>query len=372
MQFIKNLLVNYLKAGIDTKNYGEINRKIFIINLFGLVGMSIILAMAFTASYYHNYRLAVILFSASGIFYLGRLILKFTGNYHLSSGVILYSLFILMFYLVYAGGVNNTGPLWIFMIAPVTLFIGGFKKGLMDIAVFLLITMAMLFSPDEILLATSYSFDFKLRLLLSFLTVTFLSAIYEYSHQKSYQDIQEVSEKYEQLAKLDPLTQLSNRRDAINKLEYEQNRITRNKSQVGIILCDVDHFKAVNDNFGHEAGDLVLVKLAEFFSQHIRKQDTVARWGGEEFLFVLPDTSAEQASIFAHKIHKLLANFSVNYKGRQIPITVSMGVNEINNENCLHEAIGVADKYLYQAKQSGRNQTIPAPPAQQEIRPLIS
>ena len=145
MRFLKSLLMNYLKTGINNNKYDETNRKIVIINLFALVGISIILAMAITATYYNNYRLAIILFAASAIFYLGRLILKITHNYYLSSGIMLYALYALMFYLIYSGGVNNTGPLWIFMIAPVTMFVSGFKKGLFNITFFLAIMLLMLF-----------------------------------------------------------------------------------------------------------------------------------------------------------------------------------------------------------------------------------
>lgn len=89
-------------------------------------------------------------------------------------------------------------------------------------------------------------------------------------------------------------------------IEQEQRRMSRNKQPMCIILCDVDHFKKINDQYGHNTGDAVLVSLAETFTQLIRKQDTIARWGGEEFLFVLPETSAENAYILAQKIHQVL------------------------------------------------------------------
>ena len=85
--------------------------------------------------------------------------------------------------------------------------------------------------------------------------------------------MQEISQKYEELSKIDPLTHLANRRDALTKLSYEQRRIKRNNSTIGIILCDIDYFKRVNDAYGHEAGDLVLVELAQFMSANIREQD---------------------------------------------------------------------------------------------------
>ncbi|MEW6983379.1 GGDEF domain-containing protein [Colwelliaceae bacterium 6471] len=359
MHQLKNILLAYLKTGISEDNNDEKNRKIFIINLFGFVGMLITMLMAINAIVKAHYTLAALLFFACSIFYLGRYIQKVTQNYQLSSSIILYSLFILMFYLIQTGGVNNTGPLWIFMVAPVALFIDGLKKGLFDIAIFLMVIATLLFFPEDALLSTSYTTDFKLRLIYSFLTVTFLSSFYEHSRQQSYRYMQEISQKYEELSKIDPLTHLANRRDALTKLSYEQRRIKRNNSTIGIILCDIDYFKRVNDAYGHEAGDLVLVKLAQFMSANIREQDTLARWGGEEFLFIFPDTNKKQADIFAHKLHHLLKSFTVNYKQQSIQITLSMGVNEININDSITEAIRIADNYLYQAKEAGRDQIFP-------------
>ena len=242
------------------------------------------------------------------------------------------------------------------MVAPVSLFLGGLKKGLFDLFVFLVVISTLLFSPNEVLLATSYNADFKVRLIFSFLSVTFLSAFYEYSRQQSFQYMQEMSQKFEQLSKIDPLTQLSNRRDAVAKIEYEQRRIDRNHSEIGIILCDVDHFKQVNDNFGHEAGDRALVAIAKFFQSSVRNQDTVARWGGEEFLFILPDTSAEQATKFAHKLHQMMQGFSIEHDGNNIEVSVSMGIDAVNSGTSLEQAISIADELLYKAKSSGRNQ----------------
>lgn len=355
MELLKKLIYSYFKAGVSEDKHSEKNRKIVIVNLFGFVGMFITGSMGIIATVNKDYSLALILFIASFVYYLGRLVQKITKNYHLSSSIILYSLYVLMFYLIHDGGVNNTGPLWLFMVAPVSLFFGGLKKGLFDLFVFLVVICTLLFSPNEVLLATTYETDFKIRLILSFLSVTFLSAFYEYSRQQSFQYMQEMSHKYEQLSKIDPLTQLSNRRDAVAKIEYEQRKIDRNHTEIGIILCDIDHFKQVNDQYGHEAGDKALVAIAQFFKTHVRNQDTVARWGGEEFLFILPDTSAEQANHFAHKLHDLMQGFAINHNEETIEISVCMGISAVNENTNLEQAISAADNLLYKAKSSGRN-----------------
>lgn len=262
-----------------------------------------------------------------------------------------------MFYLLYSGGANNTGPLWIFMTAPVTLFICGLRFGILNLIIFTLISSCILLAPFDFLLATQYPLDYKLRLISSFLTVSALTALYEYSRETSYRSMQEISQKFEALSKLDPLTQLSNRRDAKNIIEYEQRRLARNQTALSLIICDVDNFKHVNDEFGHDVGDCVLVELAKIFKQCVRTQDTVARWGGEEFLFILPDTSSDQAKVIAQKIHSAIKKSNPLCKSQMFDTTVSMGISTVVTDKNIDIAIKTADKNLYKAKNTGKNRS---------------
>jgi len=330
-----------------------------VISLFALVGMSISAAMGFIGLFNNNIVLASALFFASFIYFIGYYVYKKFNNIALSSAIILYSLYLMMFYLVFTGGVEHTGPLWIFIVSPVSVFIHGLKRGLIDIAFFVIIISIIMFVPTEFIAHATYSTEFKSRLIYSFLTVTFLSALYEYSRVQSYKHALELGKKYQQLAHFDPLTNLSNRRDALCILKYEQTRLLRNKEPLAIVLCDVDHFKKINDQYGHNAGDAVLVELAEIFSDNIREQDCVARWGGEEFLFIFPQTSAKNANIIAEKIQQKLQAHLVHYNSENIKVTVSMGIEQLNGEQSIDEVINSADKYLYQAKNSGRNQIFP-------------
>lgn len=352
----KPTIIDYFKKGITDPLSDEKSRQIFIINLFSFIGMAVTGIMAVHSYYNDHPLLSVILSLASVIFISSFYLQKVVDNYYVTSAVILYPLFILMVYLVYSGGVNNTGPLWIFIVAPVAFYIHGFKVGLIDIAVFLLIVATIMFYPDEALLATSYSTDFKLRLLYSFLTITFLSGFYEHSRQAAYENLLRVSREYKRMAKIDPLTQLSNRRDALDTLDYESKRSERNDECISLLLCDIDHFKRVNDRYGHDGGDMVLTEIAKLFAESMRRQDTVSRWGGEEFLFILPQTNLQQAKICAENIHDAISEFKFCYHEHQFQVTISIGIAEIKPGESVHEAIKQADDFLYQAKKNGRNQ----------------
>lgn len=357
---LKKLLFDYLHTGNRSDFDQESNRKIFTVNLFGLVGLVLTGIMGISMLVEESHILAAVLFFASFVYYLGHYYQKVTGNYRIASNIILYSLFVLMVYLVYSGGKDNTGPLWIFMVAPVSLFFGGLKRGLLNIAMFVVIISVVMFFPDNQLLEANYSFEFKTRLLLSFLTITFLSAFYEYSRHESFRFMREMSNKYEQLARLDHLTQLSNRRDAMDKLEYELHRVERNNCPISLLLCDVDFFKKVNDQYGHDAGDKTLVTLARLFEETVRKQDIVARWGGEEFLFILPQTNSDQAQVVANKIRNKVKSISMEHDGCIFDITVSMGIGELTRENAdISQSINIADQNLYLAKNNGRDCVYP-------------
>ncbi|WP_245825357.1 GGDEF domain-containing protein [Pseudocolwellia agarivorans] len=357
MNALKSLLLTYLHSGAKESNTEEENRRILVIYLFSLIGTVITGITAVLALINSNTQLACVLLIVSTIFTLGPVTQKITSNYRLSSGLVLYQLYILMFYLLYSGGANNTGPLWIFLTAPVTFFICGLRLGVFNLIIFTGISSLILLLPIDSLSTIQYPLDFKLRLISSFLTVSALTALYEYSRETSYKAMRDVSDRFEQLSKIDPLTQLSNRRDATNVIEYEQRRLVRNKTELSIIICDVDNFKKINDDYGHNVGDAVLVELAKIFKTCVRTQDTVARWGGEEFLFILPYTNSIQAGLTAQKIHKTIRNNVPLCKQQAFDTTVSMGISTIVGNSSIESAISAADKNLYKAKNSGKNRT---------------
>lgn len=350
-----------MNKNAESNSYADDPFQPTIVSLFSLVGMSICAAMGFIALYNHNFLLSSILLIASAIYLVGFYVCIKHNNIRVSSAIVLYSLYALMFYLVFTGGVEQTGPLWIFIVAPVSVFIHGLKRGLVDIAVFVLVISAVMFSPSHFFIAEhiNYTNAFKLRLLYSFLTVTFLSALYEYSRERSLKQSIELSQKYQNLAHFDPLTGLANRRFAMDALTREQARVARNNDSLSILLCDIDNFKQINDSFGHNAGDEVLVNLSSLFTGTIRKQDVLSRWGGEEFLFILPQTDLTNAYVIAEKIRKTVEDNPSVFEHHNINATISIGIAQFDTDSSIDDIMKTADKYLYQAKSAGRNQTQP-------------
>ncbi len=160
----------------------------------------------------------------------------------------------------------------------------------------------------------------------------------------------------------DPLTGLFNRRYMEETLEREILRVQRKKAPLGIIMLDLDHFKNFNDSFGHEAGDTLLQTLGNFLQANIRQEDIACRYGGEEFILILPEAALEVTRQRAEKLRRGVENLQVEYQGRPLgQITVSLGVAVFPDHGDNGEAIiRAADAALYRGKQGGRNRVLTA------------
>jgi diguanylate cyclase (GGDEF)-like protein len=167
----------------------------------------------------------------------------------------------------------------------------------------------------------------------------------------------------------DPLTKLYNRRYLEETLEREISRAQRNHQSLTLLLMDIDHFKKVNDTYGHDAGDAVLVAFAKLLVTKSRKEDVACRWGGEEFILLLSNANAELARARAQEVCDAARNLKFIFQGKTIPITVSIGaaVSPEHGE-ITQDLIHNADLSLYKAKQSGRDRVVVFEPAHTSLK----
>jgi diguanylate cyclase (GGDEF)-like protein len=172
------------------------------------------------------------------------------------------------------------------------------------------------------------------------------------------QQLKEANDKILELTRTDALTQVANRRFLEERLAEMAGLAGRTGHPLSLVMADLDHFKHVNDTFGHEAGDRVLVGFARYVKNSIRVSDLVARFGGEEFVILLPETAAPQARAMAERIRKALATMDL-LDGRHF-VTASFGVSQFRPQDETPEFIKRADEALYRAKQGGRNRVVVA------------
>jgi diguanylate cyclase (GGDEF)-like protein len=153
----------------------------------------------------------------------------------------------------------------------------------------------------------------------------------------------------------DPLTGLPNRREFNERLEERMGAWNRRREVFSLLLLDVDHFKKLNDQYGHLAGDQVLASLGGALRGAIRREDAIARYGGEEFAILLPNTSLEQTAPVAQKVREAVARTVVRHDEHTIAVTVSAGIATIQPDERVEALIQRADAALYAAKAAGRN-----------------
>lgn len=185
-----------------------------------------------------------------------------------------------------------------------------------------------------------------------FSLVLYIVAIFGLEKAKSKALLEQRKNELEQLYRLDALTQLWNRYRIQEFIEIELARFRREHRPFGVILIDIDDFKKINDQYGHNTGDKVLVELSQLIKSQIRESDLLGRWGGEEFILIASDTSIESLTIFAEKIRQSIESyrFSVSQK-----ITVSLGLTLVTLSDSELSLLDRADEALYRSKRSSKN-----------------
>ncbi|MEQ1515064.1 MAG: GGDEF domain-containing protein [Usitatibacteraceae bacterium] len=184
-------------------------------------------------------------------------------------------------------------------------------------------------------------------------TVVFVMAAY--TARFYYNTVRRAERKLRELATQDSLTGLSNRRNLLALAQNEIARARRNNEPIAIILADIDHFKQINDRYGHEAGDRAIVHAGTLLSGLCRAQDVVSRWGGEEFLLLLPSTDIGAAGALAERIRQTAAATPLHHATADVGFTFSLGVAALHPEEAFNDAIARADRAMYQSKSDGRD-----------------
>ena len=169
-------------------------------------------------------------------------------------------------------------------------------------------------------------------------------------------ELEDELSRSKQESKEDFLTKLFNKRALDGFMNVKEAEFARYGHNYSVVMFDLDFFKAVNDNFGHDAGDAILAAFAKILKKESRTVDIVGRFGGEEFMAILSETDTKGGVVFAEKVRRSVEKARFMYKGKRIRITVSSGVSERKLHSSLQNTINSSDEYLYQAKNSGRNQ----------------
>lgn len=241
--------------------------------------------------------------------------------------------------------------LWVLIIPVLAHLLLGRRTGLVVSCIFMAITAVIFWyrhqGQPEVLAASPVA-----NTVLVALCILVFSHVYEVTRERSELRLLE-------LAQTDALTGLPNRIRLKEVFERERKRAEREQKPFSLIVLDLDHFKAINDDHGHEAGDVLLRRVADSLRQCLRASDLPARLGGEEFGVLLPNTSAAQAAEVSEKIRSRIGSMAVVFEEKRLGVTLSGGIAELGTDgDSLRSLLRAADNRMYEAKAAGRNQII--------------
>lgn len=251
--------------------------------------------------------------------------------------------------------VQDYALIWLTIYPPVAFFLLGRRNG--HILSVLVVGGCLIYAGTTAPIWQPAAFD-STALLNIVIALAALIAILQHlerTRSEAFHYLREHSERLEYIAVTDPLTGLVNRTKLNQSLSFGIQSAKYKQKDLAVILLDIDHFKRVNDTYGHQVGDRILIQLAQVLRGNTRGSDTLGRWGGEEFLLIAENCSRQQAKVLAEKIRHAVAAFSF-YNG--ICITISLGVANYQVDDDESTLMRRADKALYAAKARGRNCTV--------------
>jgi diguanylate cyclase (GGDEF)-like protein len=261
------------------------------------------------------------------------------------------------------GGVNAPTAGWLITAPVVAMFLGGVATAVFWLAMSCLVVAAVYILPlAGIPLPAHPVRDMDLLYLLCdlglYLVIVIFVLLFELTKTQGFIKLEQALNVINELAIRDELTGSHNRRHLIGLIEQERERVLRGTSPFCVCLLDIDFFKRINDTYGHAAGDAVLRQFALTVQKQIRETDAFGRYGGEEFLLMLPTTSLEDAMLFAERVRQNVEKLHFSDVSDELKVSVSIGVAQFRSGETIGQTVSRADEALYAAKSGGRNRVV--------------
>lgn len=350
-----NLLRNMIFAGHVDEKSADVRKQILISSLFSLVSIFFLLIFGINSLLSGRTLLGTVDLSFAAINGFIYLYLRWSGNHRISSLVIVLVMMLLSFYLLCTGGPKNTGPLWLYIMPGLVFYILGLYRGAIMLGALFCLCAGILYIPGHPLLMTTYDPEFVDRFIGSLFSVGVVAWAYEFTREDGRRELLNLSRRLDELSRRDELTGLANRRDMLERIQREIDRNARNNLPFSILMADIDHFKKINDTYGHECGDNMLRLVARTLTANVQKRDLVSRWGGEEMLILLPETDLAKAHGIAKRLQTVVGTTLLAHGDAQVGVTLSLGVAEFSPSLSIGELVNLADAYMYRAKKAGRD-----------------
>ena len=339
-------LSNLFNIEYESDDYSLI-RRINLINFFFIVEILIFSIFTFVNFFkLHKYGIAIFDMVAAIVFIAAFLDLRLNGSFNRSKWITTLTLASFMILFAQVNQNDSFGLIWTIIVPVVIISLHGHKEGLKLSFLYALVLLSFAFAGVGDWQHGEWNYVSFTRLLFALAILVFISYVGERSIDRFQKSLHELSIT-------DYLTKLYNRRKIDEILLAEIKNAQRYQTPLSIIILDVDHFKEINDQYGHLIGDHILIQLSELLKAEIRETDFLGRWGGEEFIIINPHTSEKEAYAFAQRLRQQIEAHAFEIV-RQM--TCSFGVCEYSQaSDTMFKLISCADSALYKAKELGRN-----------------
>lgn len=337
------------------KRVNETERAVLLLEIFSFLAPPILVLFAVWAWLRGDYVHCIVLCTMVFLLLANFLAYRIFHRYSIFRDTLIAMNTVFLIYLLAQGGTQLSGPFWAFLYPPLVFFVCGIRWGtILSLSIFC-IAIVFIFVLNAPFNEAPYPYFFRIAFLSILMVATVIALVSEFSRHYINTELRKMTELLRVAARTDELTGLANRRLMKERIIEEIHRYERTKRPFSIIMADIDHFKKINDRLGHGCGDVILKQMADCMQMSLRRVDTVSRWGGEEFLILLPEADPDQTLCIAERVRSKIENESTSYEGESISVTISLGVSAWKEGCTMEQFIQEADSALYNAKQGGRN-----------------
>jgi diguanylate cyclase (GGDEF)-like protein len=325
---------------------------------FSLVAQEIITVLfAFYSYQQGDMSTATFYLAVAGLLLVGLGIHSIFGRPQLARALLAVLLVGSFFYLLTATS-DSSVMMWCLTIIPVLVGTFGYRYSILILSSVFAVAVWLLYGSPQIIATPDYSDVSVVRFLSAYMVLSLFAVAMDISHSRSLNKYKDLSLRVDQIAHQDQLTQLPNRHDMERRLEkkYQQYRLIN--QPFSVLLADLDNFKFINDRYGHDVGDDVLHAIGILLGEPLRGEDVVARWGGNEFMVLLPTANADAAVNIAERLRSQAGKLTMEAQGDKLRISLSVGVASIDKCTGIDDLISTAENGLYQAKHMGRDMVV--------------
>lgn len=325
---------------------------------FSLVAQEVIAVLfAFYSYLQGDMTTATFFLAVAGLILIGLGIHSIFDRPHLARALLAFVLIGSFFYLLVATSDSST-LLWCLTIIPVLVGTFGYRYSILILGSVFAVAAWLLIGTVQIISVPDYTDVSIARFLSSYVVLSLFAVAMDISHSRSLNKYKDLSLRVDQIAHQDQLTQLPNRHDMERRLEKKFQQYRLINQPFSVLLADLDNFKFINDRYGHDVGDDVLHAIGILLGEPLRGEDVVARWGGNEYMVLLPTANAEAAVNIAERLRAQAGKLTMEAQGDTLRISLSIGVASIDKCTGIDDLISTAENGLYQAKHMGRDMVV--------------